>query len=60
MKCPNCGIENKNDADKCKKCGLDLTISSTWKPSLKWHLTTLGVIYVFLIGLYFLLNHVIK
>jgi hypothetical protein len=53
MKCMNCGQENKDAAKACKKCGRDLTVPPAWFPDMRWHLKTLGVIYVCLVAAYF-------
>ncbi len=60
MKCQNCGFVNKPEAKNCKKCGKPLIVEPLWKPSFKWHLKVLAVIYVVLIVLFFLLNHLLK
>ncbi|OIO74606.1 MAG: hypothetical protein AUJ85_05220 [Elusimicrobia bacterium CG1_02_37_114] len=60
MKCPKCNAENKNDAKICKKCGTQIIVEPLWKPSWKWHVKTLAIIYVFLIILFFLLNWLLK
>lgn len=60
MKCQYCGTENKQDAKICKKCGKPLVVVPVWKPSLTWHLKVLGIIYVCLILLFFLLNYLLK
>ncbi|MBI5211095.1 MAG: zinc ribbon domain-containing protein [Elusimicrobia bacterium] len=53
MKCTNCGQENKETVKVCRKCGRDLAIPPAWFPDAQWHLRTLGIIYVCLIGVYF-------
>lgn len=53
MKCMNCGQENKDTAKACKKCSRDLTIPPAWFPDAAWHLKTLGMIYLFLVVVYF-------
>ncbi len=60
MKCPKCNTENKPDAKVCKKCGNPLVVEPLWKPSLVWHLKVLGIIYVCLIAIFFLLNWLLK
>lgn len=60
MKCPNCDTENKPEAKVCKKCGQSLVITPVWKPSWFWHIKVLAIIYVVLIALFFLLNHILK
>ncbi|MDE2491196.1 MAG: zinc ribbon domain-containing protein [Elusimicrobia bacterium] len=53
MKCTSCGVENKDAAKACKKCGFDFTIQPAWFPDAMWHLKTLGVIYVSLAIFYY-------
>lgn len=53
MKCVSCGIENKDAAKACKKCGRDLAIPPAWFPDAAWHLKTLGAIYAGLIVFYY-------
>jgi len=53
MKCMTCAQENKDTAKTCKKCGRDLTVPPAWFPDARWHLKTLGIIYLSLIALYF-------
>lgn len=60
MKCIHCGIMNKPEAKVCKKCGKPLIIEPLWKPTLKWHLKVLAIIYVCLIIIFLLLNHMLK
>ncbi len=60
MKCQNCGFVNKPDAKICKKCSQPLIIEPLWKPTLLWHLKVLGIIYVILMVVFFLLNHLLK
>lgn len=64
MKCPKCNTENKDTAKFCKKCKFRFEeIQRTmqiWNPDWKWHLKTLGIIYVILIILYFSLNIILK
>lgn len=60
MKCPKCQIENKENAKLCKKCGTDLCQPVLWRPDWKWHVRTISVIYVLLIAVFFLMNHVLK
>ncbi|MFC1546795.1 hypothetical protein ACFL4O_03650 [bacterium] len=56
MKCPNCEMINKEDVKICKKCGLDLTIVSMWKPTFRWHIKALVCIYISLGILYIILR----
>jgi len=60
MKCQKCGVENKPGAKFCKKCGSALIITPIWKPTWKWHLKTLIIIYVILIVVFFTLNFILK
>lgn len=60
MKCQHCGAENKEEAKVCKKCGKSLVVAPVWKPTLKWHLKVLGIIYICLILLFFLLNYLLR
>lgn len=60
MKCPKCQFDNKENAKACKKCGIELNLPPVWKPTLRWHLTTLAVIYTALIVIFFSLNLVLK
>ena len=60
MKCPKCHIENKETAKQCKKCGHEFNVAPVWKPTLKWHITTLSIIFTVLIVLFFSLNIVLK
>jgi hypothetical protein len=60
MKCPKCQIENKEGAKSCRKCGTDLVQVALWRPSWKWHVRTLVIIYGLLIIAFFVLNQVLK
>ena len=60
MKCPKCNQENRESAKFCSKCGTSLTILPFWMPTWKWHLRVLGVIYIALIILFFLLQVLLK
>ena len=60
MKCPKCHNENREGARSCKKCGFEFASDAIWKPTWKWHLKTLAVIYSVLIVLFFVLNIVLK
>lgn len=53
MKCLNCGQENKDKADDCRKCGRDLSLPPAWFPDWKWHIKTLTLIYCVLIVVFF-------
>lgn len=53
MKCLDCGVDNKDAAKHCKKCGRDLSIPAAWHPDAFWHLRTIGIIYAGLTVLYF-------
>jgi hypothetical protein len=52
MICLVCQTENKENAKNCRKCGTDLSLEPLWRPTLKWHAKTLGIIYVVLIIAY--------
>ena len=52
MKCYNSQTENKDTAKICKSCGADL-MYAPWRPTWKWHLKVLGIIYVIVIVLFF-------
>lgn len=58
MKCPACQVENKENANNCKKCGTSLIV--LWSPTWQWHGRALAIIYVSLIFVYFLLNFLLK
>ena len=60
MKCPSCNVENKEALKNCKKCGAVLTILPMWEPTWQWHTKTLGIIYLSLIAVFFLLNMFLK
>lgn len=60
MKCTSCGQENKDSAKMCRKCGRDLTIPPAWFPDARWHLKTLGAIYLALTVLYFGVTYFLK
>jgi hypothetical protein len=60
MKCPKCQFDNKENAKLCKKCGSDMNPVFLWKPTLRWHLTTLSIIFTVLIVVFFSLNYVLK
>ena len=60
MKCYKCGTENKAEIKACRKCGAPLVTKPVWKPTWKWHLKILGIIYLSLIAIFFLLNWLLK
>lgn len=67
MKCPYCGVENKDTARFCKKCKKELSSPKTsvvaeplWQPDLKWYIKTLAIIYVCLIIAYHIATIVLK
>ncbi len=60
MKCPQCEIDNKDLAKSCRKCGASLQLPTLWQPTWKWHLKTLGIIYVILVGVFFLAKSLLK
>ncbi|MFA5859870.1 MAG: zinc ribbon domain-containing protein [Elusimicrobiota bacterium] len=50
VKCFRCGCNtNKDNAKFCSKCGQSLTMAPAWLPDVKWHIKTLGIIYVILL-----------
>lgn len=53
MKCLDCGVDNKDTAKTCRKCGRDLSAPPAWQPDALWHVRTLGIIYTGLLALYF-------
>ncbi|OGS40069.1 MAG: hypothetical protein A2506_12825 [Elusimicrobia bacterium RIFOXYD12_FULL_66_9] len=59
MKCVSCGVDNKDAAKVCRKCGRDMSIPAAWFPDARWHLKTLGIIYAGLISLYLVVNAVL-
>ncbi len=60
MKCPNCGLDNKETAKLCKKCARDLTVAPAWFPDWNWHMRALGVIYGVLIVMYLSVSFVLR
>ena len=56
MKCLVCQTDNKEGAKVCRKCGINMQLEPLWKPTWKWHAKTLGIIYVCLIVLYFVIS----
>ncbi|OGR49835.1 MAG: hypothetical protein A2X40_02985 [Elusimicrobia bacterium GWC2_65_9] len=52
MKCASCGVENKDAAKACRKCGRDLSVPPAWFPDARWHVKALGIIYACLVLLY--------
>ena len=60
MKCPACGVDNKNEQRFCRKCGRPMAVAPVWKPGWSWHLKTLGIIYVCLIIAFFAINALLK
>ena len=60
MRCTKCNSENKDEAKICKKCGTSLIVRQVWKPTWKWHLKVLGIIYVAIIALFFLINYLLR
>lgn len=59
MKCVSCGVDNKDTAKACKRCGRDMSVPAAWFPDARWHLKTLGIIYGVLIALYLGVNAVL-
>ncbi len=60
MKCPQCQTDNKDQAKACRKCGQNLQLPPMWQPTLEWHARTLGIIYVVLIILFFIMKGLLK
>jgi hypothetical protein len=56
MKCIVCQTDNKDTSKVCRKCGTDLAIEPLWRPTWKWHLRVLAIIYVVLIAAYFAIS----
>jgi hypothetical protein len=56
MKCIVCQTDNKEGAKICRKCGTSLLLEPLWKPTWKWHLKVLSLIYVCLIIAYFAIS----
>jgi hypothetical protein len=60
MKCPQCQVDNKDQAKLCRKCGANLQIPPLWQPTWAWHARTLGIIYAILIVLFFVTKALLK
>lgn len=45
MKCPQCQIDNKDQAKACRKCGFNLQLPPLWQPTWAWHRKALLIIY---------------
>ena len=60
MKCPQCQVDNKDQARSCRKCGMNLQQPPIWQPTWRWHAKTLGSIYVVLIVLFFVMKSALK
>ena len=60
MKCPQCQVDNKDQAKSCRKCGANLQLPTLWQPTWRWHAKTLGIIYVILIVLFFVMKSILK
>jgi len=60
MKCPQCQCDNKDQSKTCRKCGVNLQLPPLWQPSWRWHLRTLGIIYVIIIILFFVMKSLLK
>jgi len=56
MKCIVCQTENKDTAKNCRKCGVNLQMEPLWRPTWRWHLKVLGIIYAVLIVAYFAIS----
>ncbi|MBI4377018.1 MAG: zinc ribbon domain-containing protein [Elusimicrobia bacterium] len=60
MKCLNCGQENKDSAKVCKKCNRGLSAAPAWFPDFRWHLKTLGFIYLGVVAFYFITTFALR
>jgi hypothetical protein len=60
IKCPQCQVENKDQAKTCRKCGMDLQLPPLWQPTWRWHARTLAIIYAVVILLFFIVKAVLK
>ncbi|MFH1369270.1 MAG: zinc-ribbon domain-containing protein [Elusimicrobiota bacterium] len=60
MKCFKCQADNKDGSKLCRKCGADLSPQPLWRPTWRWHLKTLMIIYGILIVVFFTLNALLK
>jgi hypothetical protein len=60
VKCPQCQVDNKDQAKSCRKCGANLQLPPLWQPTWRWHAKTLGIIYAVLIVLFFVMKSVLK
>ena len=60
MKCPQCQVDNKDQAKSCRKCGANLQLPPLWQPTWRWHAKTLGIIYAILIVLFFVMKALLK
>lgn len=60
MKCPSCSQENKEKAKTCKKCGREMSLPPAWFPDARWHLKTLGLIYLGVIIFYYSVSFLLK
>ncbi len=60
MKCPQCQVDNKDQAKSCRKCGANLQLPPIWLPTWRWHAKTLGIIYAVLIVLFLVMKSLLK
>jgi hypothetical protein len=60
VKCPQCQVDNKDQAKACKKCGANLQLPPLWQPTWAWHRKTLTIIYISLIVVFFLVKAWLK
>lgn len=60
MKCPQCQTDNKDVAKSCRKCGMNLALPPLWQPTWRWHLKTLGIVYVVIVVLFFIVRGLLK
>ena len=60
MKCAKCQAENKDSAKSCRKCGTELNSIVLWRPTWRWHLRTLLIIYGLLLVTFFAANYFLR
>lgn len=60
VKCVKCGVELKETAKACHKCGTPVSSGVTWQPGWRWHVKTLGIIYALLAVAYVVIRVALK
>ncbi len=60
MKCPQCQTDNKDIANACRKCGMNLKLPPLWQPTWRWHARTLGMVYALIIVFFFVAKFLLK